>query len=59
MRFVVVIDPLAIRDIQETINYYDEQSNGLGKRFESVLNSHFSTLKKILSYEFDMTKFVV
>jgi hypothetical protein len=46
MRFVVVIDPLAIRDIQETINYYDEQSNGLGKRFESVLNSHFSTLKK-------------
>jgi hypothetical protein len=46
MRFVVVIDALAIRDIQEAIDYYDEQSNGLGKRFESELNNYLSILEK-------------
>jgi toxin ParE1/3/4 len=46
MHFVVVIDPLAIGDVQEAIDYYDEQSIGLGKRFEIELNNHLSILEK-------------
>ncbi len=46
MAFTLVIDPRAIRDIQEAIDYYDEQQAGLGKRFEAVLNKHLLTLAK-------------
>lgn len=58
MRFVVVIDPLAIRDVQEAIDYYDEQSIGLGKRFESELNNHLSILEKnpLLRIRFDKVR---
>ena len=45
MAFILVIDPKAIRDIQETIDYYDEQEAGLGERFEVALNKHLLTLE--------------
>ena len=32
MTLLLVIDSKAIRDIQDTIDYYDEQKTGLGKR---------------------------
>ncbi len=46
MDFVVFIDNRAILDIQEAINFYDNQQPGLGKRFESVLNEHIIILMK-------------
>lgn len=46
MNFSVVIDPGAIQDIQQAINYYDEQQPGLGVRFEAALNKHLTTLQK-------------
>ncbi len=46
MAFTLVIDPRAIRDIQEAIDYYDEQQAGLGERFEAALNKHLLTLEK-------------
>ena len=46
MVFIIVIDPLAIRDVQEAINYYDEQLAGLGKRFENELNKNLNLLEK-------------
>jgi toxin ParE1/3/4 len=46
MAFTLVIDPRAIRDVQQAIDYYDEQRAGLGERFESALNSHLRTLEK-------------
>jgi len=39
MAFTFIIDTRAISDIQEAIDYYDEQQAGLGKRFEAELNS--------------------
>jgi toxin ParE1/3/4 len=46
MNFSIVIDPRAIKDIQEAINYYDEQQIGLGAKFEALINKHLSALEK-------------
>lgn len=46
MAFTLVIDLRAIRDVQQAIDYYDEQQAGLGQRFEAVLNIHLLTLEK-------------
>jgi hypothetical protein len=44
--FSLVIDPRAIRDVQEVVDYYDLQQTGLGKRFEAALNKHLLSLEK-------------
>ncbi len=46
MSFKVLIDVLAVQDIQEAINYYEEKSIGLGKKFESELNEQIEFLTK-------------
>lgn len=46
MAFTLVIDPRAIRDVQEAIDYYDGQQAGLGERFEAALSKHLLTLEK-------------
>ena len=45
MAYTLFIDPRAIQDVQEAIDYYDEQQAGLGKRFESALNKRLLTLE--------------
>jgi mRNA-degrading endonuclease RelE of RelBE toxin-antitoxin system len=47
MSYSVVIDPLAIQDIQQAIEYCDEQQTGLGLKFEAALDKHLITLEKI------------
>jgi plasmid stabilization system protein ParE len=46
MSFEVLIDPLAVQDIQDAINYYEEKSAGLGKKFENELNEQILFLAK-------------
>ncbi|MGS2764458.1 type II toxin-antitoxin system RelE/ParE family toxin [Sinomicrobium sp. M5D2P9] len=46
MAYSIVIEPVAIQDIQEVIDYYDEQQPGLGEKFEGTLNKHLIALKK-------------
>jgi plasmid stabilization system protein ParE len=46
MGFVLSLDPRAIHDIQEAINYYDNQQVGLGRKFERELNKYFLALEK-------------
>jgi len=46
MAFSIYVDPKAIWDIQEAIDYYDEQQPGLGARFEATLNQHLLLLEK-------------
>ena len=36
MAYTIVIDPRAIQDIQEAIDYYEEKLPGLGKKFTSI-----------------------
>ncbi len=46
MIYSIVIHPDAIQDIQEAIDYYDEQEPGLGRRFEEAVHKHFRLLEK-------------
>lgn len=43
--FEITITELGLQDIQNAIDFYDEQQPGLGKRFEKVLDDHFITLR--------------
>lgn len=45
MKFKVVIEPRAILDIQEAVDYYDSRQVGLGEYFYETLDSHIETLK--------------
>ncbi len=44
MTFEVILDPRAIKDIQNIIDYYDDRQFGLGYKFESELNNQLSEL---------------
>jgi hypothetical protein len=46
MAFVTVIDPGAMQDIQQALDYYEDQEPGLGKQFESTLNDSLLKLEK-------------
>lgn len=46
MLFEIIIDPRAIQDIQDAINYYDEKQIGLGEKFLNALDKHLHTLEK-------------
>ncbi|MFI0491302.1 type II toxin-antitoxin system RelE/ParE family toxin [Flavobacterium sp.] len=46
MIYKVVIEPRAIFDIQEAIDYYDSQQTGLGEYFYQVVDEHIETLTK-------------
>ena len=45
MNYSIVLDKRALNDIQQAIDYYDNESAGLGTKFENLLNQHFDKLK--------------
>lgn len=45
MNFEVIILPVALQDVQDAVDYYDEQSIGLGERFETELNDFLIALE--------------
>ncbi|MEQ9290198.1 MAG: hypothetical protein RIG77_24920 [Cyclobacteriaceae bacterium] len=55
MPFTIFIEPLALLDIQQAIDYYDEKQAGLGKKFESALNDRLISLENNRSFKFVMT----
>jgi plasmid stabilization system protein ParE len=46
MAYQVVIEPRALSDAQQAIDYYDEQQIGLGKKFNNALVNHIDVIKK-------------
>lgn len=46
MSFTTVLDPRAIRDIQQVIDYYEKQQPGLGEQFEDILNEYLHKLEQ-------------
>lgn len=46
MKYSLVLDPRVLEDIQKAIDYYDEQKQGLGLKFEAELNAHFKSILK-------------
>ncbi|HBX51627.1 MAG: hypothetical protein A2275_09960 [Bacteroidetes bacterium RIFOXYA12_FULL_35_11] len=49
--FSIKTDPKAFDDIQNAIDYYNSQQQGLGKRFYSAVKQTFSTIKKNPGYQ--------
>ena len=45
MKFKIVIEPRAIFDIQDAVDYYDSRQKGLGEYFYDTLNVHIESLK--------------
>ncbi|MEO1020993.1 MAG: hypothetical protein AAFW89_00500 [Bacteroidota bacterium] len=45
MELALDIDKRAVQDIQEAINYYEDQEIGLGKEFEEYVNNTLNKLK--------------
>ena len=46
MIYKVVIEPRAILDLQDAIDYYESKQNGLGEYFCQVVDEHVETLTK-------------
>ncbi len=46
MSYSTILDPRALLDIQEAIDYYEDQEPGLGERFESALNQSILMLEQ-------------
>ena len=44
MPFTVFIEPRALTDIQNAIDYYDEQLPGLGERFNTAIEKHIEAI---------------
>jgi toxin ParE1/3/4 len=51
MGLEVVIEPPALQDIQEAIDYYDSKSPGLGSEFEEELDHFFEVLENTHYFE--------
>ena len=45
MSFRILIGPGAVKDIQKSIDYYEERERDFGKQFEQELDEKISTLK--------------
>lgn len=46
MNYKIVIEPRAIIDIQDAVNYYDFKKVGLGEYFYNALEEHIEILSK-------------
>lgn len=46
MIYSVVLDPIALKDIQKGVDYYDDQQIGLGEKFEATVNKHMLSISK-------------
>jgi plasmid stabilization system protein ParE len=46
MSFAVLLEPRALADIQQAIDYYDSRQAGLGKKFESTIDKHFLVISR-------------
>jgi toxin ParE1/3/4 len=46
MAYSIVLEPLSLQDIQQGIDYYDDQQIGLGEKFEAAVNKHLISLGK-------------
>ncbi len=46
MAFDIALEKRALSDIQQAIDYYDQQQIGLGKKFLSETEKRFSSINK-------------
>jgi len=41
-KFTIDIEPEAVEDIQKAVDYYNQNQDGLGKRFFNTIDQHFN-----------------
>ena len=51
MEFKIVIEPRAIIDIQDAVDYYDSRQVGLGEYFYDTLDEHINSLTNNPHYQ--------
>lgn len=51
MKYVIVIEPRAILDIQEAIDYYEFKKNGLGDYFYEAVDQTIQSLSDFSNYQ--------
>ena len=51
MAYKVVIEPRALSDAQQALDYYDEQQIGLGKKFNEAVDKHITAIQKNSFYQ--------
>lgn len=51
MPYKVVIEPRALADIQDGIDYYEEQLKGLGERFGSTIDHYIQAISQNPHYQ--------
>jgi toxin ParE1/3/4 len=49
--YTLQVDPLALDDIQEAYDYYEEAQIGLGEEFLDILDLHFASLENNPFYQ--------
>jgi len=47
MAYKIKITPSAFNDLQNSIDYYNKQQKGLGKKFNTTIQTTFTQLKKV------------
>ena len=47
MAYTIKITPTAFNDLQNSIDYYNEQQKGLGKKFNTAIQNAFTQLKRV------------
>ena len=51
MPYKVVVEPRALADIQDGIDYYEEQLQGLGERFSSTIDHYLEAISQNPHYQ--------
>jgi hypothetical protein len=59
MSFKIVIEPRAIFDIQEAVDYYDFKQIGLGEYFFQVLEDHIEVVRNNPFFQIRYKNFMV
>lgn len=62
MHKIISITPRALEDLQQAIEYYNEQLQGLGIRFEDNVNNTFGKIQKMpkaASFAYDTVRYKV
>src|SRR5690606_4708806 len=62
MHKIISITPKALEDLQQAIDYYNEQLQGLGIRFEGNVNDTFGKIQKMpkaASFAYDTVRYKV
>jgi len=62
MHKIISITPKALEDLQQAIDYYNEQLSGLGIRFENKVNDTFGKIQQmpqVASFAYDTVRYKV